>query len=76
MRRESFLNESLPVLQKVAKLKHGDREMSYWSDPRPGVTPWKWRERWELNEALLKKQEPEVYDRYKQLSPTRVFRLE
>jgi hypothetical protein len=41
-----------------------------------GVASWKWRDRWFLNQALIKKEEPELYEKYRKLSSGRVFQLE
>ena len=41
-----------------------------------GVASWGWRERWELDEKALKREEPQVFDRFKRLSSARVFRVE
>lgn len=31
-----------------------------------GVASWKWRETWLLNQALLKRHEPELFERYRE----------
>lgn len=41
-----------------------------------GVASWKWREQWKLDQEALRRDEPEVYERFKRLSASRVFRLE
>ncbi len=41
-----------------------------------GVASWKWREQWKLDQDALKRNEPKVFDRFKRLSSTRVFRVE
>src|SRR5262249_40381840 len=41
-----------------------------------GVASWKWREQWKLDQEALKRDEPNIFDRFKRLSSTRVFRME
>lgn len=41
-----------------------------------GVASWKWRETWLLNQALLKRHEPALFERYRERRGTRFFHLE
>ena len=41
-----------------------------------GIASWKWREQWQLDQEALKRDAPEVYERFKRLSACRVFHLE
>jgi hypothetical protein len=113
---ESFLAESVPVLQEAKKLQK-QRPTSQMLDPSDtldalhrelrdaerqaflleqkiavlrgriqvaigenlgirGVASWKWREQWTVDEKALKHDAPQVYERFKRLIASRVFRLE
>jgi hypothetical protein len=41
-----------------------------------GVASWKWCEQWKLDQKALKRDAPEVFERFKHLSAFRVFHLE
>jgi len=40
-----------------------------------GVASWEWQETWELDEKGLKKHARQVWEQFKRLSATRVFRV-
>lgn len=69
--RESFLLErKIELLQSKLQVAIGENL------GLRGVASWKWRETWILNQALLKREEPALYEQYREISGSRVFRLD
>jgi len=69
--RQSFLLErKIEALQGKLQVAIGEN-LGF-----KGVASWKWRESWILNQALLKREEPELYEQYRERSGSRVFCLE
>ena len=69
--RESFLLErKIEFLQSKLQVAIGDN-LGF-----QGVASWKWRETWTLNQSLLKREEPELYEQYREACGSRVFHLE
>ena len=69
--REAFLLE-----QKIATLR-GRIQLEIGENLGiRGIASWKWREQWKLDQDALKRDEPQVYERFKRLAAARVFHLE
>ena len=70
LRQAFLLEQRIAVLQGHLQLEIGENLGIR------GVASWKWREQWKLDQDALKREEPKVFDRFKRLSSTRVFRVE
>jgi predicted phage-related endonuclease len=69
--RELFQVETrIEVLQSRLKIAIGENLGCR------GVASWKWQETWKLDQAMLKRDKPELYEQYCKMSGYRVFRLE
>ena len=70
LRQSYILERQVEVLQGQLQIAIGENLGI------KGVASWKWREQWKLNQALFKKEEPKLFEKYCKLSSSRVFRLE
>ena len=69
--RQAFLLEQkIQLLQGQLQLEIGENVGIR------AVASWKWREQWKLDQDALKRDEPKIFDRFKRLFSTRVFRVE
>lgn len=70
LRQTFLLEQRIELLQGQLQLQIGENLGIR------GVASWKWREQWKLDQGALKREEPRMFDRFKRLSATRVFRVE
>ena len=70
LRQTFLLEQKIQLLQGQLQLEIGENLGIR------GVASWKWREQWKLDQDALKRDEPKIFDRFKRLSSTRVFRVE
>lgn len=69
--RQAFLLEQqILYLQAELQLEIGENA------GLAGIASWKWREQWTLDQRLLRKEEPQMFEKYRKMSGARVFRLE
>jgi hypothetical protein len=64
------LDQQILELQAELQLEIGDNA------GLEGIASWKWREQWTLDQRVFRREQPELFERYKKRSAGRVFRLE
>lgn len=68
LRQFFFLEQQIEVLKAQLMVAIGDNAGI------AGIASWKWEERLKFNQQLFKREEPELFEKYKRPSGTRYFR--